>query len=317
MLIVLTTLRLPLVAAAQRPGHVPRIAFLELNFPPSTSEPSPLLDAFRQGLRERGWVEGHTIAIEWRWAEGSLERFASLVAELIRLPVELLVVPNSQTARIAKEATTTIPIVVVAGGGMDRLVGSLARPRENVTGLATMTPELTLTHLELLKEALPGVTRVAVLRGLAPYDAIWPTMEATAQSLGMELQRFDVRDPTAFDSAFAAMTEAQADALMVLGDAFFVPYPARIAALALQHRLPSIGPGGAQAGYLMSYGASVSDRGQRIAAYVDHILKGATPADLPVEQPTKFELVINLKTAQSLGLTLSPVFLFRADELIK
>jgi putative tryptophan/tyrosine transport system substrate-binding protein len=318
MLVVLTTLRLPLVAAAQWPGHVPRIAFLDLNFPPSTSEPSPLLDAFRQGLRERGWVEGHTIAIEWRWVEGSLERFASLVAELIRLPVELLVVPNTQTARIAKEATTTIPIVVVAGGGLDTLVGSLARPRENVTGLATMTPELTLTHLELLKDALPGVTRVAVLQGLAPYGgAIQRMMEAATRSLGIKLQRFEVREPTAFDGAFAAMTRAQADALMVLGDPFFTPYLARIAALVLQHRLPSIGPGGARAGYLMSYGASVSDRGQRIAAYVDRILKGATPADLPVEQPTKFELVINLKTAQALGLTLSPVFLFRADKLIK
>src|SRR5262249_33654621 len=224
-----------------------------------------------------------------------------------------------QTARIAKEATTTIPIVVVAGGGLDTLVGSLARPRENVTGLATMTPELTLTHLELLKEALPEVTHVAVLQGLSSYSnsPTWLRMEATARSLGMELSLFEVREPTAFDGAFAAMTQAQADALMVLGDTFFVPYVARIAALALQHRLPSIGPGGARAGYLMSYGASVPDRGQRIAAYVDKILKGAKPADLPVEQAMKIELVINLKTAQALGLTLSPAFLFRADEVIK
>ena len=170
MLIVLTPLSLPLVATAQRPAHVRRIAFLGLNFPPSPSEPTPLLDAFRQGLRERGWVEGHTIAIEWRWAEGDLERFASLVAEVVRLPVEVLVVPNTQTAGIAKRTTTTIPIVVVAGGGLDQLVGSLARPEGNVTGLATLTPELTLTHLELLKEALPGVTRVAVLQGLAAYS---------------------------------------------------------------------------------------------------------------------------------------------------
>ena len=318
IIVMLTALVLPLVAAAQRPGHVPRIAVLDLNFPPAASESAPLLDAFRHELRERGWVEGHTIAIEWRWAGGSLERFASLVAELVRLPVEILVVPNTRTAMIAKEVTTTIPIVVVAGGGLDTLVGSLARPRGNVTGLATMTPELTLTHLELLKEALPGVTRVAVLQGLAPYGGdIQRTMEATARSLGMELQRFEVREPTVFDSAFVAMTHAQADALMVLGDPFFTPYLARIAALAVQHRLPSIGPGGAQAGYLMSYGASVPDRGQRIAAYVDRILKGAKPADLPVEQPMKFELVINLKTAQILGLTLSPVVLFRADKVIR
>ena len=320
MLIVLATLGLPLVATAQRPEQVPRIAFLDLNFPPAPSAPSPFLDAFRYGLRERGWVEGQTITIEWRWAEGSFERFASLVAEVVRLPVEMLVVPNTQTAMIATKVTTTIPIVVVAGGGLHQLVGSLARPVGNVTGLSVMTPELTLTHLELLKEALPGITRVAVLQGLSPYGGeIQRTMEATARLLGMELQRFEVREPTAFDSAFAAMTHAQADALMVLGDPFFTPYLARIAALAVQHRLPSIGPGlgSAEAGFLMRYGANVSDRGQRIAAYVDLILKGATPADLPVEQPMKFELVINLKTAQALGLTLSPALLFRADEVIK
>ena len=313
ILLVLTTLVVPLVAAAQRPGHVPRIAFLDLNFPPAPSEPSPLHDAFRHGLRERGWVEGHTIAIEWRWAEGSPERFAALVAESLRLQVAVLVVPNSRTAWIAKRATSTIPIVVVGGGGMlaNGLVASLARPGGNVTGLATLSPELTLNHLALLKEAVPGVTRVAVLQALSSYSnsTIWPKMEATARSLGMELQLFEVREPTAFDSAFAAMTQAQADALMVLGDPFFTPYLARIAALAIQHRLPSIGPWrrDAEAGYLMSYGTSVPDQGQRIAAYVDKILKGATPADLPVEQPMKFELVINLKTAQALGLPIPPI----------
>ena len=307
ILVVLTTLVLPLVAAAQRPGHVPRIAFLGFNFPPSASEPTPFLDAFRQGLREHGWVEGHTIAIEWRWAEGSLERFATLVAEVVRLQVEVIVVPNYVTTVIAKQATTTIPIVVVSAGGLleSGLVASLARPGGNVTGLTTMTPELTLTHLELLKEALPGVTRVAVLQGLSSYSnsKIWPRMEATARSLGMELRLFEVREPTAFDSAFAAMTHAQANALMMLGDPFFGPYFARIAALAVQHRLPSIGPArrAVEAGYLMSYGASLPDQGQRIATYVDKILKGATPAELPVEQPMKFELVINLKTAQALG----------------
>ena len=319
MLIVLTTLGLPPVAAAQRLGHVPRIGFLDLNFPPAPAEPTPLLDAFRHGLGERGWVEGHTIAIEWRWAEGSFDRFALLVAELVRLPVEMLVVPNTQTAMIAQKVTPTIPIVVVSGGGLHQLVGSLARPEGNVTGLSVMTPELTLTHLELLKEALPEITRVVVLQGLSPYGDIQRTMEATARSLGMEIQRFAVREPTAFDGAFAAMAQAQADALMVLGDPFFQPYYAQIAALAVQHRLPSIEPGSgsAEAGFLMRYGASLPHRGQRIAAYVDHILKGAKPADLPVEQPTKFNLIINLKTTQALGLTLSPTFLFRADEVIK
>jgi ABC-type uncharacterized transport system substrate-binding protein len=297
------------------------VAFLELNFPPLPAEPTPFLDAFRHGLRERGWVEGHTIAIEWRWAEGSAERFASLVAEVSRLPVEVLVVPNATTAKMAKQAMTTIPIVVVAGGTLIEmgLIASLARPGGNVTGLSTMSDELTLTHLELLKEVLPGITRVAVLRGLAPYDTIWPRMEVTARSLGLELRLFEVRDPTAFDSAFAAMADAQADALLQLGDPFFFLHRAKVAALAIQHRLPSIctTPQYVKAGYLIGYSASVPDRGQRIAAYVDRILKGATPADLPVEQPTKFNLVINLKTAQALGLTLSPTFLFRADEVIK
>ena len=320
MILVLTALVLPLVAAAQRPAQVRRIAFLGLNFPPAASQPTPFLDAFRQMLRERGWVEGHNLTIEWRWAEGSLERFASLVAEVVRLPVEMLVVPNTQTARIAKEVTTTVPIVVVAGGGLDTFVGSLARPEGNVTGLATLTPELTLTHLELLKEALPGVTRVAVLQGLSVYGGdIRRTMAATARSLGLELRRFEVREPTAFNSAFAAMTQAQANALMVLGDPFFTPYRARIATLAIQYRLPSIGADRpyVEAGFLMSYGASVPDRGQRVAVYVDKILKGATPADLPVEQPTKFELVINLKTAKALGLTIPPAVLARADEVIE
>ena len=322
--LVLTALVPPLVAAAQPPAQVRRIAYLGFNYPPSASAPTPFLDAFRQGLRERGWVEGDTIAIEWRWAEGSLERFATLVAEVIRLPVEVLVVPNATTAVITHKATTTIPIVVTSAGGLlgSGLVASLARPGGNVTGLTNMTDELTLSYLELLKEALPGVTSVAVLQGLLSYSTNpiwWPMLEATARSLGMELRLFEVREPTAFDSAFAAMTHAQADALLVLGDPFFIPYGAQIAALAVQHRLPSICTRRelVEAGVLMVYRANIPDQGQRVAAYVDKILEGATPAELPVEQPTKFELVINLKTAQALGLTLSPMFLFRADEVIK
>src|SRR5262245_30428855 len=182
LLIVLVILGLTRGFAAQEPGHVPRIAFLDLNYPPAAGEPTPLLDAFRHGLREHGWVEGHTIAIEWRWAEGSPERFAALVAEVLGLQVAVLVVPNSRTTWIAKRATSTIPIVVVGGGGMltNGLVASLARPGGNVTGLATLSPELTLKHLELLKEAVPGVTRVAVLQALSSYSnsPIWPQMEA-------------------------------------------------------------------------------------------------------------------------------------------
>src|SRR5262249_11719094 len=217
MLIVLVTFRLPLGLAAQRPGHVPRIVFLDFNSPPAAGEPTPGLDAFRDGLREHGWVEGHTIAIELRWAEGSLDRFADQVAEVLRLPVELLVVPNGQTALIAKQATSTIPILVLGAGGLlgSGLVARLARPGGDGTGFTIMSIELVSTHLELLKEALPGVTRVAVLQGVASYTSLptWPSTEATARSLGMELRVFEVREPTAFDRAFAAMTDAQADAL--------------------------------------------------------------------------------------------------------
>src|SRR5215468_1953201 len=259
ILIVLVPLGLPRGLAAQQPGHVPRIAFLNLNSPPAAGEPTPLLDAFRHGLRDHGWVEGHTIAIEWRWAEGSLERFADQVAEVLRLPVEMLLVPNAQTAGIAKQATSTIPILVLGAGTLldNGLVACLARPGENITGLTVMTTDLALTHLELLKEALPGVTRVAVLQGLTSYTSgpIWPSMEATARSLGMELRVFEVREPTAFDRAFAAMTDAQADALLVLPEPFFDPYRARIAALAIQHRLPSICSSrpSLEAGCLMTY----------------------------------------------------------------
>jgi putative ABC transport system substrate-binding protein len=321
LLVVLTALALPRVAAAQRPGPVPRIGFVDLNFPPSASAPTPFLEAFRHALRAHGWVEGHTIAIEWRWAEGSNERFATLVAELVRLPVEVLVVPNATTAQIAKEVTTTIPMVVVGAGSLVEmgLVVSLARPGGNITGVTTLAPELTTKRLELLKEALPKVTRVAVLRGLASYKDIFPALEVAARALGVELHFFDVREPAAFDGAFAAMTRAQVHALFVLGDPFFGPYNQRIADLALQHHLPSSCTGRrfVEAGCLMSYAASAQGREQQIAAYVDKILHGAKPADLPVEQATKFELAINLKTAQALGITIPPIILFQADKVIQ
>jgi len=319
MRVILTALMLPLFAAAQQPGHVPRIAYLGFNHPTSASEPTPFLDAFRDGLRERGWVEGHTIAIEWRWAEGSLERFATLVTDLVRLPVAVLVVPNVATAQIAQQATHTIPIVVVRGGALLEagLVASLARPGGNITGVHTRAYEIVAKQLELLKQAAPGVTQVGVLGG--PSWARLPPLEEVARALEMELHFFQVRDPSAFDSIFAAMTTAHAHALLVLGDPFFDPHLAQVAALAAQHQMPSIciARWYVTAGCLMSYGVSYLDVGQRIAAYVDKILRGATPADLPVEQPMKFELVINLKTAQVLGLTIPPTLLFQADEVIR
>jgi putative ABC transport system substrate-binding protein len=266
-------------------------------------------------------VEGNTIAIEWRWAEGSRDRFAALAAELVQLPVKVLVVQNTTTGLMAKQVTTTLPIVVAGGGSMleSGLVASLARPGGNVTGVHTMGPEINAKKLELLKEVLPTVTRVAVLRGHLTYRHELPVMEKEAQALGMALHLVTVSDPTAFESAFAAMTSAQADALLVLVDPFFAPYRTQIVTLAAQHRLPSIcgARSYVKAGCLMSYGFSLREQGQRMAAYVDKILHGATPADLPVEQLTKFELVLNLKTAQALGITMPPSLLLLADEVIQ
>jgi putative ABC transport system substrate-binding protein len=311
---------LPLLATAQ-PVQVRRIAFLEYGPPPSAAAPRPFVEAFRQVLHARGWVEGHNLAIEWRWTEGNLDQFATLIAEVISLQVEVIVIPNATTAQIAKEATSTIPIVVMRGGSMleSGLIASLAWPGGNVTGIATLGPELYPKRLEQLKEALPGLTRVAVLRGLASFMHELQAMELAAQSLGVELHLFEVREPTAFDSAFAAMRSAQSQALFVLGDPFFVPYRQRIVDLAAQYHLPANCPGRGyvEAGCLMSYGFDLRDNGQKIASYVDKILRGATPATLPVEQLMKFELVINLKTAQALGLTIPPHLLILANEVIR
>jgi len=321
LLVVLIVFVLPLLATAQRPVPVRRIAVLGFGPPPSAAAPHPFAEAFRHALHARGWVEGHNLAIEWRWTEGNLDQFATLVAEVIRLPVEVLVVPNTATAWVAKEATSTISIVVVGGGAMleSGLVASLARPGGNVTGVATLGPEINPKRLELLKEALPAVTRVAVLRGLASQTRELQAIEGAAQSLGVELHLFEAREPIAFDSAFTMMTRWQAQALFVFGDPFFLPYRQRIVDLAAQYHLPASCPNRryAEAGCLMSYGFNQSDSGQRIAAYVDKILHGATPADLPVEQPMRFEFVINLKTAQTLGLTLPPHLLVLADEVIR
>jgi putative tryptophan/tyrosine transport system substrate-binding protein len=317
---VLIVFVLPLLATAQRPVQVRRIAFLGFGPPPSAAEPRPFAEAFRHALHARGWVEGHNLAVEWRWTEGGRNQFAALVAEVIRLQVEIIVVPTSTAAEIAHEATSTIPVVVVGGGNLAThpLIGSLARPGGNVTGVSTLAPEVYPKRLELLKEALPGVTRVAVLRSLEGFTQELQAMEGAAQSLGVELHLFEANEPTAFDSAFAAMASAQAQALFVLGGNWIIPYRQRIVGLAAQYHLPASCPGRVwvEAGCLMSYNVNLRDVGQQIAAYVDKILHGARPADLPVEQPMRFEFVINLKTAQALGLTLPSVVLFQADEII-
>jgi putative tryptophan/tyrosine transport system substrate-binding protein len=309
-----------LVAAIAPPRATPaRIAFLGLSAaPPASARPIAMV-AFQQHLRELGWVEGQNLTIEWRWAAGSLDRFATLVEEMVRLPVEVLVVPNQTTALVAQRVTTTMPIVAMGGGNLAQMVPNLAQPGGNLTGMATLGPELSTKRLELLTHAIPEVTRVAVLRGLSPFTSELQALEVAAQALGVQLQILEARDPPELDRAFAASIREQAGALLVLGDPSLVPYRTHIAELALTHRLPSIVNGRAfvEAGGLMSYGAPPSDVGRRVAAYVDKLLKGAKPGDLPIEQPSKFEFVINLKTAQALGLTIPPTLLFQADEVLR
>jgi putative tryptophan/tyrosine transport system substrate-binding protein len=310
-----------LVAAVAQPRpKLSRIAVLGLSAAPPASALPRVVAAFHQRLGELGWVEGQNLTIEWRWAEGSLERFATLVEEMVRLPVEVLVVPNQTTAGVAQKATTTIPIVIMAGGDLAQSAPSLAQPGGNVTGMANLNTELSTKRLELLTYIIPGLTRVAVLRGHGSQTPTLQAMEVAARALGVQLQVLQARDAAEIDQAFAAAVREGAGALMVFGDGgSFVPYQAKIVDLALTHRLPSTftGRGFVEAGGLMSYASSASERGQRVAVYVDKLLKGAKPGDLPIEQPTQFEFVINLKTAQALGLTIPPLVLFQATEVIR
>jgi putative ABC transport system substrate-binding protein len=312
----------PLAAEAKPAGKVYRIGYIS-NSPPNTPETSRLYEAFRQGLRERDWIEGRNAVIEWRFAEGRMERFPDLAADLIRLKVDIVVTLGGPAARAAKQATTTTPIVAIAvsdpvGQG---LVASLARPGGNVTGLATLFPELAVKRLELLKEALPGVSRVAVLWNAAnPGNVIiLRGVQAAAQTLGVTLQTREVRGPDDFAAAFAKMRRERPDALMILDDPLLFQYRASIVDFAAKRRLPAMHPirESVEAGGLIAYSVNLAELNRRAAEYVDKILKGAKPADLPIEQPTKFELVINLKTAKALGLTIPPSLLGRADEVIQ
>jgi putative ABC transport system substrate-binding protein len=312
----------PLAAEAKPAGKVYRIGYIS-NSPPSTPESSRMYEAFRQGLLERGWVEGQNVVIEWRFAEGRMERFPDLTADLIRLKVDIVVTLGGPAARAAKQATTTTPIVAIGvsdpvGQG---LVASLARPGGNVTGLATLFPELAVKRLELLKEALPGVSRVAVLWNAAnPGNVIiLRGVQAAALTLGVTLQTREVRGPDDFEAAFAKMRRERPDALMILDDPLLFQYRASIVDFAAKRRLPAMHPfrESVEAGGLIAYSVNLAELNRRAAEYVDKILKGAKPADLPIEQPTKFELVINLKTAKALGLTIPPSLLGRADEVIQ
>ena len=315
-------LAVPLAAEAQPAGKVYRIGFLS---PASPSDPrvQRFLAAFRNGLGELGYVEGQTIAIESRWAAGKYERLPGLAAELVRLKMEVIVTAAVPAIRAAKEATSTIPIImaVVVDPVATGLVASLARPGGNITGLSLMTPELVGKQLEMLKEVVPKASRVAVLWNPAnPGNA--PQLraaEVAARTLGVRLQPLEARGPREIDSAFAAMSKEGASAVVVLVDVVFIDQRTRIADLAATRRLPSVYglPEYVEAGGLMAYGPSYIANYRRAAVYVDKILKGAKPGDLPIEQPTKFEFVINLKAAKALGLTIPPSLLQRADEVIQ
>jgi putative ABC transport system substrate-binding protein len=311
-----------LTAAAPPPGNMPRIGVLELGAPPASPDwkaQSLLL----QNLRKIGWLEGQNLVLEYRWANGQPSRLASLAAELVRLPVDVIVVAASPAIRAAQRATTNIPIVMVSVGDPveEGFVADLARPGGNITGVGGVVPELSGKLLEFLKEAVPGVTRMAVLAGLAnpTTERMVHEIERAAQAFGVSTQLLMVGHPDHFEPSFEAAISEGAGALLVLPSVFLSYHQRHIAALALKNGLPAIywQRGFAEAGGLMAYGPSSSHLWQRAATYVDKILKGAKPADLPVEQPMQFELVVNLKTAKALGLTISPVLLFQADKVIQ
>jgi putative ABC transport system substrate-binding protein len=312
----------PVVAEAQQAAKVARVGFLATNLAANPHLP----EAFRQGLRDLGYVEGHNVAIEYRDAEGTLERLPALAAELVALRVDVIVAPGTPQALAAKQATRTIPIVfAVAGDSItDGLVTSLARPGGNVTGLSFLAPELVGKHLEQLKQAVPGVSRVAVLWqpggfGERTEKDMLKEAEVAARALRVRLQVVEARGPADVARAFSDMTRAHAGALTVLGSSMFTSERRRLVDLAAKHRLPAVYPQRefVDVGGLMAYGPNVADLFRRAASYVDKILKGAKPGDLPIEQPTKFELVINLKTAKALGLTIPQSVLLRADQVIE
>ena len=308
----------PPVAEAQPVAKVPQIGFLSLRPLDATA---PFVKLFRQSLHEMGYAEGQNVAFEYRHAEGQGDQLPELATELVRLNVDVIVVRDTPSIRAAIQATTIIPIVMMTVGDPMELgfVKSLAQPGGNVTGAGGLVSELNGKLLELLHEAVPGVTRMAVFDVSDSPAHSATELEAAARTLGMQLHVLEVRGPGEFASAFNAAAREGAGALLILPSPFFVAHERRIAALALESRLPAIfwRRSFAEAGGLMSYGPSLDDNLRRAAVLVGKILKGAKPADLPVERPTKFELVINLQTAQALGLTLPSTLLLLADKVIK
>jgi putative ABC transport system substrate-binding protein len=315
----------PLAARAQQPKKVTQIGFLatgSLELPESLV----MINAFRQGLRELSYVEGENVLVEYRTADSRIERFVDQASELVRLKVDIIVASNTPAARAAQQATDTIPIIVPVMGDpvRDRLVANLARPGGNVTGLTFLGPELLPKRLALLKETLPTASRVVALWHPGAYgertmsDMIKET-EAAARTLGVQLRLVGVQGPDELERAFSMIAGERADALLVFPSPMLFAERRRIVDLAAKYRLPSMAMGKefAELGGLIAYGASIPGLFRRCATYVDKIIKGAKPADLPVEQPTKFDLVINLTTAKALGLDIPPSLLARADEVIE
>jgi putative ABC transport system substrate-binding protein len=317
--LVLTVVGAPFVADAQRARNVHRIGWLS---PASAAKGLPNLEALRAGLRDLGYVEGQTITIEARWADGRIERLPQLAAELVRLPVDVLCTAGSQASGAAKQATPTIPIVFanVAFPDQSGLVASYSRPGGNATGVAFIGPEYG-KRLELLKEASPKLSRVALIYNPANPGSVLALQETQrwASALGVRLEPQQFRGPQDFERAFGAIAGKRPDALMTTADVLIASYRTRIVDFAAKHRLLSMYPGReyVDAGGLMFYGGSVPEMYRRAAIYVDKILKGTKPNDLPVEQPTKFDMVINLKSAKALGLTIPQSLLIRADEVIR
>jgi putative ABC transport system substrate-binding protein len=310
---ILSMLVAPLTAETQPRAKVPRIGYI-------SDTPGPYAEAFRQGLRERGYIEGETIAIEYRWAEGRHDRLSDLVAELVQHQVDVLVPVGTQPSRAAKQATSTIPIVMAQVGDPvgSGLVANLARPDGNLTGVSVIGREILPKQLELLTQAVPQASQVAVLWNPTNF-LIWRELQVAAQGLGVTLHAVAVQQPEEFERAFAAIRAAQVDALHVIQDHLLFSHRTRIVDFAAQSKLPAIYMyrEWADAGGLVAYGASLREVYRRVAEHVEKILKGAKPADLPVEQVMRLNLVINLKTATALGLTLPPSILFLADEVIR
>jgi len=321
-LVILGILCVSLAAEAQPSTKVYRIGWLHPGL--SRPEPHPSLEAFRQGLHEFGYVEGQNLVIEYRYAEGRDDRLTDLAAELVRLQVDVIVAGGAAAVRAAQHATRTLPIVMAgtADPVAQGFVASLARPGGNTTGLSLLSAELPGKRLELLKETVPQSLRIAVLANPAntTHESYIRNLTGAARALGLQLHVVELRSPDELDATFAAMTRAGADALIVLAEPVLMDsLRGRVADLAATSRLPSMYDWRmyVDAGGFMSYGPSLPDIYRHAATYVDKILKGAKPADLPVEQPTKFEFVINLKAAKALGLTIPPTILFQADEVIQ